>query len=92
MKETALEHIEGSKRFTISCGEAWSCKLIRKLQADYPDEVEVVYENTDGSFVARVPMKWVKVAPPRKLNLSDERRAALSEQGKRLAEMRHGQP
>lgn len=53
--------------------------MIRKLREKYPDEVEIAAENADGSLLARVPYKWVRVKPPHKRNLTPEQRAAIAE-------------
>ena len=50
---------------------------IRKLAEEYPEECVITHENKDGSLVARVPKKWVKVSPPRQL--TDEQKAQAAE-------------
>ena len=88
LRETVFEHEHGAQHFTVTCAEQWSCTRIRNLHKQYPEEVEIIAENPDGSILARVPMKWVRVSPPRKMNLTDEYRAELTERGKRLAALR----
>ena len=43
-----------------------------KLAESRPDEVNIVKENEDGSILASVPIKYVKISPPKKV--SDEQR------------------
>lgn len=66
--ETVFEHEDGRDIFTVSACEKWSVNMIRKLAKEYPDEVEVIAENADGSLMAHVPLGWVKIKPKRKLS------------------------
>lgn len=77
--ETVLEHLDGKPTFTITTDErTWKNRLV-KLAESYPAEVECVVVNRDGSMMFRVPAAWVKVRPPRKVNLTDEQRAAFAD-------------
>ena len=40
--------------------------------------------NEDGSMLFHVPREWLTIRPPVKLNISEERRAELSEQMRRI--------
>ena len=79
MAETVIEHLEGKKTWTISTDErTWKNRLC-KLAEQHPDDVECVAINRDGSMMFHVPESWVKIRPPRKVNMSDERKAELAE-------------
>lgn len=52
-------------------------KRLQKLASARPDAVSV-RETGDGVF-ASVPLEWIKVSPPRQVNLTDEQRQARSE-------------
>ena len=54
------------------------------MAEEYPKEVRIVAENSDGSICAKFPIKWVKIAPPRQV--SDEQKAAASERLKKYRE------
>lgn len=84
MDETVYEHVNGRDTFTVTAAERWSIRMIKKLAEQY-SEVVIVHENPDGSLVAHVPLSWMKIAPKRKRNMTDEQRAACSE---RMAKMR----
>ena len=49
---------------------------MRKLAEEYPEECKIEVES-HGAMIVSVPVKWIKINPPRKL--SDERRNALAE-------------
>lgn len=83
MNEIAIEWEKGREKATISAYNNSKLKgKIMKYVVSHPNDVDV-YENKDGSIVAHVPTKWVKVSPPR--NVSEEQAKAA---GERLRKMR----
>ncbi len=48
-----------------------------KLSQDYPEEEKILSENEDGSIFAHIPVRYVKISPPRQI--SEEQREAASE-------------
>ena len=85
IRETVFEHEEGRDKVTITAAEAWSINRLRKLAAEYPEEVDI-YENKDGSLFGHVPAEWMKLVPPPKH--TPEQKAAMAERAKKLAEIR----
>ena len=81
IRETVFEHEEGKDTATITAAEQWSVNLMRKLAADYPDQV-TIYENKDGSIFGHVPWKWMKLVPPRKF--TEEQKQAMAERARNL--------
>ena len=60
---------------------------VRKWAAEYPDQVTIEYEpeTNDGCICAKLPVSWMDgIKPPRKVNITDEKRRVLSEQMKEL--------
>lgn len=55
----------------------------RALAGEYPDDCNIIAENMDGSIVVLFPVEWIKIFPPRKLNLTDEQREQLRENFKK---------
>lgn len=87
IRETVFECVDTDNQATFCSGERkWINKILR-LKERCPDEVEVVCmpEDNDGIILAHVPKNWLKVSPPRKVDLSEEQRAAAAE---RLTEAR----
>lgn len=84
--ETVLE-IEGSRdEWTVCTGQmVWKNRLA-KLAREHPDQVEHLITNLDGSVVYHVPKAWVKISPPRKINMSEEQKAASVERLRRYRE------
>jgi len=77
MSETVFEHLSGEETFTITAEEKWSINRIYRLKEKHPDDVKILFTNEDGSLLAQVPYKWIKVRPPRVM--SEEERKALAE-------------
>ena len=82
VRETVFEHEEGRDTATITAAEAWSINRLRKLAAEYPEEVDI-YENKDGSLFGHVPAEWMKLVPPP--TYTDEQKEKMRERGRAAA-------
>ena len=84
MNEFAINWLKGGEyaEITAPASTALKNKLLR-LKEERPDEVTHVIENKDGSMVCHVPVRWIRVGPPRKV--SEEQREAARQ---RFAEIR----
>lgn len=79
--ETGFEYLIENDYATVWSSERkWINKII-KLQQEHPNNVDIKYypENNHGTILAHVPKNWLKVSPPRKVNMTDERKAELAE-------------
>ena len=54
----------------------------KKLVEKFPDEVEIVYVNTDGSIVAHLPLRAIKINLTEKRELTEEQKEVLRERMK----------
>lgn len=82
MNEIAIEWTRGKEIATISAYNNSRLKgKLMKYVVSHPDEVDV-YENVDGSIVAHVPIKWVKVSPPKQM--SEEQKIAAGERMRKM--------
>ena len=77
--ETTIDHISGAPFCGISTGERTIKNRLAKLLEQYPDDMELVADNQDGSVFYHVPWKWIRIKPPKKVVLTDEQKAALVE-------------
>jgi len=83
-QETHAGYIRGDKTITFDTGELKWMRKIRKWKEEYPDDVIIKHENIDPdsddgaieSMVVELPIKWMKVSPPKKMNLSEEQKQA----------------
>lgn len=78
--ETSIDYTDYDKAVVSTDEPKWHRK-IRAYKEQYPDLVRIKYEpeTNDGNMVAEVPVKWIKISPPRALNLTDEQRAERAE-------------
>lgn len=83
--ECAIEWARGDKVATVTFPRSRFNTRIRRLAEEHPDEVQIRHENKDGSIVATIPVKYIKISAPRAM--SDEQREALAE---RLRKARQG--
>lgn len=81
--ETVIEHEASQDYFCVSTGEMKWKNRLHKLAQERPDECVLQADNVDGSVCYHVPKSWVKIAPPRQVSMTDERRAELAERLKR---------
>lgn len=66
---------------TVPSSTALKSKLL-KYAKERPEEVNHVIENKDGSMVCHVPIKWIKISPPRQV--TEEQRQAASDRFKKM--------
>lgn len=84
--ETAIDHIKGDTHCSVSTGEQAVRNRLAKLAERYPDDVKLVSNNADGSVYYHIPFKWVKLSPPRKVEMTDEKRVALANRMRAMRE------
>lgn len=75
--ETAVNHIAGDNYCTVFTNEQRWKSRVRKLAEQHPGEATITKDNDWGLF-ATIPASWLKLAPPRKVNMTDERKAELA--------------
>lgn len=78
--ETSIDYIDYDKAVVSTDEPKWH-RRIRAYKEEYPDQVRIKYapETNDGNMVAEVPVQWIQIRPPKRMNLSDEQRAVLAE-------------
>lgn len=61
----------------LSTDERWLISRIGRLSASNPDSVQVIKnpQENDGCLYCVIPSKWVKISPPRVIELTDNQRA-----------------
>lgn len=74
----------------VSSDQQKMINRVRKLAAEHPDEVTIkAYpEQNDGCIYATMPAEWLKLSPPRTVNMTDERKAELAERLRKARESR----
>ena len=86
--ETCCEYTDGT--MWVSSDQQKIVWRVRKLKKLYPDQVRIIKqpEENDGCIYATVPAEWLAIAPPRRVNMTDEQKRVAAE---RLAAIREKQ-
>lgn len=72
--ETVIDHVSGDEWCGVSTGEKrWATKLER-FAKEYPNNVERIAENDDGSVYYHVPWDWVNIRRPKRFSEADVER------------------
>ena len=84
--ETCCEYTD--KMLFISSDHQKWINRIKRLAEQYPDDVTIKNrpEENDGCICATMPAEWLRIAPPRTRDLSDEQRAELAERLRKARE------
>ena len=88
--ESAWDCVSCDKTATFSTSESkWINKFI-KLAKEYPDDVKIEYmpEDNCGVLLAHLPKKWMKVSPPKKMNMTDEQKEIRADRMRKIAQER----
>ena len=77
--ETCCEYTDKTL-FVSSDHQKWINK-IRKLADQYPDDVTIKNrpEENDGCICATMPSDWLRISPPRKVEMTEEQKTELAE-------------
>ena len=80
VNECVIEFVRGDKIASVTAASSTRLNSrIKKLAEQYPEEVQILAVNDDGSVFAHIPVRFIKVGAPRKVDMSDERKAELAE-------------
>jgi hypothetical protein len=82
--ENMIEFVTNTRSATVTFTNQKHINRIKKLYEEHPDEFKFFEENSDGSVCAKIPLKWVKISPPKKV--SEAQRQAASERFRKLRE------
>lgn len=61
LRENCMEWITGEKRVTVTLTQGRLISKIQKLAEKYPEEVEIVKINNDGTILAHIPLNYIKI-------------------------------
>ena len=81
LNENVIEFSDDQQFASVTASKRRLINRIKKLAHKFPDDVQILHTNNDGSVFAHVPTSWVKINPPRQI--SDEQRQRLSENARK---------
>ena len=73
-QKNMIEFITGQRTATVTFTNRKHINRIKKLYEEQKDDFKYFVENDDGSVCAKIPLKWIRISPPRMV--SDEQREA----------------
>lgn len=81
VNENVIEFLRNQDTATVTFCQPRFANKVRALAKQYPEEVKITAENSDGSLVAHIPTRWICLKAPRQL--SEEERQVLSDRAKK---------
>ena len=80
-QETIINFNEEEKVASVYTFNKTLQRRLAKLAEQYPDDCKREFDTwqPEGSVDYSVPKKWIKINPPKKVNFTDEQKAALAE-------------
>ena len=88
--ENVIEFLRNSKVATVTLSQPKYINKIKKLAEQFPDEVEIIMENSDGSLLAHIPTSYIKINNPPKREYSDEEKAIMVERLRKINKIKNG--
>lgn len=89
MAEVSVEFIKGEKYLTWYSDDFATIRHIKKLQCEYPNDVEVVAED-ENSMVVHVPVSWFREPKPKaRREMTEEQRLAAAERLAKVRSLKH---
>lgn len=83
-QENVIEWLTNEPRATVTASQPRLITALKKYAKERPNECQIVATNSDGTMVARVPTAWAVVRPPRRIEMTEERKEQLRENARRL--------
>ena len=62
VKDNCIEWLTGQQRVTVTFSQPKYINKVKRLAKTHPDQVEIKHINKDGSIVAHLPLKAVKLS------------------------------
>ena len=66
--ENVIEWVKDGEWATLSLSQRRTISRVKHLAEQYPEQCQILAENKDGSLYAHVPVKWIKISPPKELS------------------------
>lgn len=87
-QENMIEFLAGTRTATVTFTDKKYINKIKKIYEERKDDFKYFIENPDGSICAKLPLKWVKISPPRKTTkvMTEEQKKELAERLRKARE------
>ena len=88
-RECVIEWVRGDKVAAVTFPSRTKLgRKVRKLAEECPEDVIIRHENKDGSFVATIPVRFIKISSPRKV--SEKQRQAAADRFRQMWQDKQG--
>ena len=74
--ENVIEFMRNQKTMTVTFSQKRFVNKVRKMAEKYPDEIQIIEENEDGSIMAHMPLSALHIGIV-KHPINDEQRGRL---------------
>src|SRR5574344_46274 len=81
LRENAIEWINGQDKVTVTLSQGRYISKVKRLADKFPEEVEIVEENEDGTLLAHIPLNYIKINRASR-DLTEEEREELAERAR----------
>lgn len=78
-QENVIEWLRNSETATVTFTQGRYITKIKKLAEKYPDKVQITAENKDGSIVAHIPVKAIKINIIEGRELTEDEKKVMAE-------------
>ena len=80
--ENMVEFITGQRTCVVTFSNPKHINKMKKLYEEHKEDFKYFVENNDGTICVKIPLKRLKISPPRKM--SEEQKLAASERFKQM--------
>ena len=80
-RENAIEWVNGQNRVTVTLSQGRYISKVKRLAIKFPNEVQIVAENEDGTILAHIPLNYIKINRASR-DLTEEEREELAERAR----------
>lgn len=84
--ENVIEWIRGQQTAILTLARGSLVTRVKKLAEQRSEECQIIAQNEDGSILAHVPVKWLRIKPT--LTLSEEEKERRKEIALNMVEKR----
>ena len=84
--ENVIEWIRGQQTAILTLTRSSLVTRVKKLAEQRSEECQIIAQNEDGSILAHVPVKWLRIKPT--LTLSEEEKERRKEIALNMVEKR----
>ena len=81
LRENTIEWVNGQERVTVTLSQGRYISKVKRLAEKFPEEVEIVKINEDGTILVHIPLSYIKINRASR-DLTEEEREELSERAK----------